>query len=96
MICDLCKGKGWVQGQMPCIPTACSACSGKVFVEPTNDDWRRTCSIEEYATWLWKNLDHADVIILWEKYGRPMYKDDNGVSRADYTEAMKRWLMEKR
>lgn len=63
-------------------------------VQMTNDEWRKTCSTEEYAAWLWKNFDCGDVIILWEKYGCP-YKDDNGVRRADYTEAMKKWLEEK-
>lgn len=58
----------------------------------TNDEWRKTCSTEEYATWLWKNFDHGEVIILWEKYGCPMHKDDDGISRADYTKAMKKWL----
>ena len=72
----------------------CSVCHGTGEVL-TNDEWRKTCSTEEYATWLWKNFDHGEVIILWEKYGCPMYKDDNGVSRADYTEAMKKWLEEK-
>ena len=60
----------------------------------TNEEWRKTCSTEEYAAWLWKHFAPGDVIILWEKYGSPMYKDDNGVSRADYTEAMKKWLKE--
>lgn len=60
----------------------------------TNDEWRRTCSTEEYATWLWKNIDNGEVIVLWEKYGRPIKKDDDGISRADYTKAMKKWLEE--
>ena len=60
----------------------------------TNDEWRKICSAEEFAAWLWKHFDHGEVIVLWEKYGSPMYKNDNGVSRADYTEAMKRWLKE--
>ena len=72
----------------------CPFCNGTGEIEATNDVWRRTCSLEEYATWLWKNIDHGEVIVLWEKYGRPMYKDDNGISRANYTEAMKKWLGE--
>ena len=63
-------------------------------VDMTNDEWRKTCSTEEYATWLWEHFNHGEVIVLWEKYGCPMYKDDNGVSRANYTEAMKKWLKE--
>jgi hypothetical protein len=39
MICELCKGKGFVQGQAPDIPTACSACGGKGFVNMTNEEW---------------------------------------------------------
>lgn len=52
MICELCKGKGWVQGQAPDIPTACSACGGKGFVDMTNEEWRKTCSIEEFAEFI--------------------------------------------
>ena len=47
MICELCKGKGWVQGQAPDIPTACPACGGKGFVEMTNEDWLRTLPADE-------------------------------------------------
>lgn len=69
-------------------------CKGVGEMQMTNEEWRKTCPMEEYATWLWKYLDHGEVIILWEKYGCPMHKDDNGVNRADYTEVMKKWLKE--
>lgn len=90
MKCPECSGVGRIHyGE-----EWCSACNGTGEVQ-TNDEWRKTCSMEEYAAWLWKHFDHGEVIVLWEKYGCPMYKDDNGVSRADYTEVMKKWLKEK-
>ena len=98
IICPRCNGKGSVsypidyeQGLFD--ETNCPLCggSGKVL---TNEEWRKTCSTEEYAAWLWKHFDDGEVIVLWQKYGCPMHKDNNGVSRADYTEAMKKWLKE--
>ena len=68
MICELCKGKGWVQGQAPDIPTACSACGGKGFVDMTNEEWRKACSTEEFTEELTKVvLD----IVSWNNDPKP-------------------------
>lgn len=53
MICELCKGKGWVQGQAPDIPTACPACDGKGFIEQTNEEWIKSMTTEELAEWIY-------------------------------------------
>ena len=93
MLCDKCR---YIE-QCPAKEEHGGAlrCSAFKSQEQTNDEWRQTCSAEEFATWLWKHFDNGEVIVLWEKYGSPMYKNDNGVNRADYTEAMKKWLKEK-
>ena len=38
----------------------CTHCDGKGFVEPlTNEEWRRTCSAEEFAKWLTEVTDYC-------------------------------------
>ena len=59
MICELCNGKGWVQGQAPDIPTACPACDGNGFIEQTNDEWFCGLSTEEKAEWLENKMTWA-------------------------------------
>ena len=49
MVCELCKGKGWVQGQAPNIPTACPACDGKGFIEQTNEEYLRSANVNDMA-----------------------------------------------
>ena len=68
MICELCNGKGWVQGQAPDILTACSACGGKGFVDMTNEEWFCSLTTAEKARWLY---DHYVNARADEFYGRP-------------------------
>ena len=52
-ICNECWGKGWIEKQG--VQFDCRKCKGTGVIEnepQTNDEWRRTCSAEEFAEWL--------------------------------------------
>lgn len=75
MKCPRCGGSGKymreVGGYRPC-----EHCNGTGKIEVTNDEWRRTCSTEEFAKWIydirfdfqipWKNKE----IVQWLKEKR--------------------------
>jgi len=55
MTCPKCNGTGKrqyidVYGNSQDIWLECELCSGKGYL--TNDEWRKTCSAEEFAEWL--------------------------------------------
>ena len=58
MKCPGCGGAGVIQGQAPGLVSCCPACDGKGFIERTNEEWRKTCSAEEFAEWI-SNLAYA-------------------------------------
>ena len=48
MKCPNCNGQRYKAPDVPC-----GRCAGKGVVEPlTNDEWRRTCSAEDFANFL--------------------------------------------
>ena len=49
MKCKMCGGAGVIQGQAPGLVSCCPACDGKGFIKQTNDEWRKTCSTEDFA-----------------------------------------------
>ena len=52
-ICNECWGKGWIEKQG--VQFDCHKCKGTGVIENeplTNDEWRRTCSAEEFSEWL--------------------------------------------
>ena len=56
MKCPECKGYGCEGYSVE----ECVLCHGKRYVGPlTNDEWRQSCSAEEFAEWL---LEHMDCI----------------------------------
>ena len=64
MKCPLCNGDGYVKtktilvGGVPWGIT-CSTCNGTGEIKDetqTNDEWRRTCSAEEFSEWLEEKL----------------------------------------
>ena len=81
-ICNVCMGKGWVQGQAPDIPTACPACHGKGFIVQTNEDWFCSLPTEEKA----KELAN----IALEAWGEG--QEDKLPSDKIYMDYWKEWL----
>ena len=77
MKCPNCDGKGYWQEDMPdkfmgkfkqTKVWECDRCngSGEVSeVEMTNEEWRRTCSTEEFAEWLGDKLDYCQIMWYW-------------------------------
>ncbi len=61
----------------------------------TNEEWRRTCSTEDFASWLMKHFSRDDIIVLWAKHNYPTRETADGLKCADYKEAIRRWLKEK-
>lgn len=52
-ICNECWGKGWIEKQG--VQFDCRKCKGTGVIEnepQTNDEWRKTCSTEEFAEFL--------------------------------------------
>lgn len=100
MKCQRCHGTGktteWVatdtvsEYEFPC-----RKCNGTGEVELTNEEWRRTCSTEEFASWLMKHFSCDDIIVLWAKHNYPTHETADGLKCADYKEAIRRWLKEK-
>ena len=51
MKCPMCDGKGEYMHQCGGY-RPCEHCNGTGKIVQTNDEWRRTCSTEEFAKWL--------------------------------------------
>ena len=70
MKCPKCNGRGTV-GYFHIdhfVDIECDRChgSGEVSeVEMTNEEWRRTCSTEEFAEWLGDKLDYCQIMWYW-------------------------------
>ena len=72
MKCPMCDGKGEYMHQCGGY-RPCEHCNGTGKIVQTNDEWRRTCSTEEFAKWIydirfdfqipWKNKE----IVQWLK-----------------------------
>lgn len=61
MKCKFCDGSGKDYWGLNGEPYPCPVCNGtgEIKEEPlTNDEWRRTCSAEEFAEWI-SNLTYA-------------------------------------
>lgn len=61
MKCKFCDGSGEDYWCLNGVPYPCPVCNGtgEIKDEPTtNDEWRRTCSVEEFAEWV-SNLAYA-------------------------------------
>lgn len=81
MKCQYCNGTGEHINDANRM-TTCEFCGGTGKIEVTNDEWRRTCSTEEFAKWIydirfdfqipWKNKE----IVQWlkEKHHEHMWK----------------------
>ena len=68
----------------------CELCNGRSFVEPlTNDEWRRTCSTEEFAEWIFE-VYMTDKHHLFDRIESAEYEQANSGKQ----EIMK-WLKEK-
>lgn len=60
MKCPICGGKGFVYNALGGFNEDCGICdgTGEIYIPPqeqeplTNDEWRRTCSAEEFADWI--------------------------------------------
>ena len=67
MKCPMCDGIGYERDYNTYIPAPCTRCRGSGEIEPTNEEWLRSCSTEElaeeldrismnessYENWLW-------------------------------------------
>ena len=51
-ICENCKGCGAIYSWMKMEMITCPTCKGTGKVEQTNDEWRQSCSAEEFAEWV--------------------------------------------
>lgn len=51
MKCEWCKGTGEIINDA-LRWTSCPVCGGKGYIKQTNDEWRKTCSTEEFAEFL--------------------------------------------
>ena len=49
MICEICKGKGEIQGQAPGLMTRCPGCGGTGIVTQTNEKWFDSLSTNQKA-----------------------------------------------
>lgn len=55
MRCYMCDGRGMRYDGFQNLYRTCEKCGGSGKAEPlTNDEWRRTCSTEEFAEWLFE------------------------------------------
>ena len=54
----------------------CDLCKGVGVVELTNDEWRKTCSTEEFATWLSKISKLFHECGKRDVYPKTMYEED--------------------
>ena len=52
MKCDYCDGCGYVDGSDGLTEIKCWKCNGTGEIKQTNDEWRKTCSAEEFAEWM--------------------------------------------
>ena len=72
MKCKFCDGSGKDYWYCNGVPYPCPVCNGTGEIKDkplTNDEWRRTCSTEEFAKWIydirfdfqipWKNKEIA-------------------------------------
>ena len=67
MICPKCNGRGTV-GYYHIdhfVDIECDRCNGSGEVPMTNEEWRRTCSTEEFAEWLGDKLDYCQIMWYW-------------------------------
>lgn len=76
MICEVCKGKGWIPRQAPNIPTACPACGGKGFIKQTRFEYMQSCTIEEMAEVL-SNISTCAWFAGLNDMDRPIGQKDN-------------------
>ena len=84
MKCSVCNGQGF----FPISNIAakvCPQCNGTGEVEQTNDEWRKTCSTEEFADFL---FEHGDCI------GCPAYREVCARRYDDCKTAFLEWLKE--
>lgn len=76
MKCKFCDGSGEDYWCLNGVPYPCPVCNGTGEIKDeslTNDEWRRTCSTEKFAKWIydirfdfqipWKNKE----IVQWLK-----------------------------
>ena len=90
MKCPRCGGKGFHL----IVYSICSACNGtgKIGVEQqTNDEWRKTCSAEEFAKWIYDLIMHEGNTEWYEDLLD--YREDTMNYRADY-HLIEMWLKE--
>jgi len=84
MKCQMCDGKGWTD-KTDISVKLCPQCNGTGEVEQTNDEWRKTCSTEEFADFL---FEHGDCI------GCPAYREVCARRYDDCKTAFLEWLKE--
>lgn len=59
MKCKYCNGTGLDKNKMLDAVVDCGACNGTGEIEQTNDEWRKTCSAEEFAELLGNIANNA-------------------------------------
>lgn len=85
MKCPLCKGSGWDE----IIKMECYYCHGTGKIEQTNNEWRQTCSDEEFADWIadvcaWGIEEHRcygstdkSTILFWKNWLKEVHHEEN-------------------
>ena len=83
MKCPKCNGKGDYFNEVfndgkrsRKILVECDMCHGSGEVPMTNDEWRRTCSTEEFAKWLSKISKFFHECGKRDVYPKTMYEED--------------------
>ena len=100
MKCEHCNGTGkvrkyfyektdvnkWEQVWGDC---PCNKCNGTGKIEITNDEWRKDCSAEEFAKWIYDLIMHKGNTKWYEDLLD--YREDTMDYRADY-HLIEMWL----
>lgn len=100
MKCPICGGKGFVYNALGGFNEDCGICdgTGEIYIPPqeqeplTNDEWRKTCSTEEFAKWIYDLIMHEGNTEWYEDLLD--YREDTMNYRADY-HLIEKWLKEK-
>ena len=88
--CKQCNGNGQIF-RPGYGPEDCPYCKGTGIKPLTNDDWRKTCSSEEFAKWVYDLIMHEGNTEWYEDLLD--YREDTMDYRADYR-LIEIWLKE--
>ena len=65
----------------------CPTCNGTGKVEQTNEEWRKTCSAEEFAEWI---TDKINAKLRMALHDAELYPDD--INENEYMENEDEWV----